>query len=57
MRKHNYAVGYRGKGQCIYGSKNESLDLLTYIQAKKAKKTFMKPKLIAIYKLVEVKPL
>ncbi len=60
MRKHNYLVGYRGEGQCVYGRAetdsdwNDSVDLLTLFQAKQRRK-----KLLGrggkIYKLVELK--
>lgn len=64
MRKHNYAVGYRGERQCIYGKTGMSsnkctdpyIDPLTLNQAKKlSKKIRSNWNKSIVYKLVEVK--
>lgn len=62
MRKHNYVVGFRGEGQCIYGGKTRSteeytdyVNLLTLFQARQKLRKFPIIKDLKIYKLVEVK--
>ena len=65
MRKHNYVVGYRGEGQCVYGKIEfddgySFIELLTLKQARKLSKTTVsvmgkKINKSVVYKLVEVK--
>ena len=66
-RKHNYVIGYKGEGQCIYGREinggtiREYIQPLTLWQARNlSKRTFSwnnnKKIKTVIYKIVEVKP-
>lgn len=67
MRKHNYVVGYEGKGQCVYGKREDDdnrynwIDLMTLKQAQKLSKKIIykyddgKIEKSVIYKLVKVK--
>lgn len=62
MRKHNYLVGYKGEGQCVYGDEKQGYGFttpMTLSQAKRlSKKVFgqigRKKFKFVIYKLVEV---
>ena len=60
MRKHNYVVGYRGEGQCVYGERDEEIHYsnwtgpLTLMEAK-IRVGELRNKGAVVYKLVEVK--
>jgi len=63
MRKDNYLVGFRGKGQCVYGK--EKLKTLGYVASYTQPMTIslaikqlkmLSPGKKAIYKLVKVDP-
>ncbi len=59
MRKHNFVVGYKADGECIYGKSDnrnftEHITPMTVFQAKNYLKT-MTSKDPVIFKLVEVK--
>ena len=61
-RRHNYVVGYKGEGQCIYASdtgEKTSIELLTLKQAMKLSKNIVTIRSdgeikAVVYKLVKV---
>lgn len=65
MRRHNYVVGYKSEGNCIYGKDDgpcscRYINLMTLFQAKKELKNMITrngPRVYkgVVYKLVEVK--